>query len=192
MPDKYPLVTRYFDELDMMGLTPPPRIQALQKAAIELIDRLGVGDFEDKQASMIGAALILYPSSLWANLAQLFEYGPQVESLLQNLMATTPGSFMPPMLAQANAAAGVAVMEDMTRAVKSGGSLPVEGTPPQILDQMKTAYGQDMALFSYLDAPPLLERYETARAGAFGALEKRIRDAQPKKPFKPKGGDFDL
>ncbi|TAL28237.1 MAG: hypothetical protein EPN97_15085 [Alphaproteobacteria bacterium] len=189
---QYPLVKKFFDQVRDMGLDTAPEAAKAQARAIELIAAEGGGSKEEKEASMIVAALMLDPTSLYLDIGRFWVgYNEEVENAVQGLISTAPGSFMTPTIAQATAASGIAQLEGVAEKLRAG--KPLDGTPQEVLDSAKQAFGQEMEVFSYLDAPALLARYETIRTGVFAALEEKIQPAQPpKRPAKPGNGSFDL
>jgi hypothetical protein len=186
---EYPQISRLLDEQDRMGF--PPNFREIQENAIELIANYGGGTTAEKEASMICAAMICDPSQLYFAPLTLFDcgYSEEVETVLQQMMSTQRGEFMPAMLAQATAASGIALLEDVVMRLKSGS---MEASPRETLEQLRQSCIQDRDLFAYMDAPVLLTRYERARDQAFAALEENIDPATPKRPFKPGGQSFDF
>jgi hypothetical protein len=101
----------------------------------------------------------------------------------------TPGSFMPPALAQAFAAAAIAEMEGIDRSLKTGPP-PLTGSPAEILENVTEAFGCDMGVFAYLEAPALLSRFETTRDRLFADLKAAAGDTPPPRKRRPPNGDF--
>jgi hypothetical protein len=187
----YPLVKKLFDQDKAMFGPQEPGLRRQQERAVELIAAEGGGSHEEKEASMICAALIIDPKSLYADIGRFWEgYTEEVTNTVQAMLSTAPDSFLPPAIAQGTAAAGIAQMELLAAELKIGKfSAPPEAT----LEGVKKAYGQEMENFAYLDAPVLLARYETTRQGVFAALEEKIQPAAPKiRPSKPGNGSFDF
>lgn len=190
---QYPLVKKYFDQVREMGLDVEPEAAKAQARAIELIAAEGGGSKEEKEASMICAALMLNPASIYLDIGRFWVgYNEEVENAVQGLISSAPGSFMTPPIAQATAAAGIAQMEGVEQSVKTG-KPPLTGTYQEVLEGVKQAFGQEMEVFAYLDAPQLLARYEITRDHVFAELEAKIQPAQPKiRPPKPGNGSFDF
>jgi hypothetical protein len=186
---QYPKLRRFDRLREGMGVTDD--IRRLQDSAIELVAAHGGGEPAEKEASMICAALALDPGALFLVQTMLLDggYGEAVEKMLEQLVSTPRGSFMPAMLAQANAAAGIAVFEGLAEAARKGE--PLGGTPQEVLVKLKEAFVQDTELFAYMDAPVLLSRYEQTRDTLLTALEEKAAPAQ-KRPPRPGNGSFDF
>ncbi|MEZ0226133.1 MAG: hypothetical protein ACAH83_16375 [Alphaproteobacteria bacterium] len=189
----YPLVKKFLDQDRAMFGAPEPELKKQQERAIELIEAEGGGSKEEKEVSMICAAIILSPMSLYADVGRFWEgYNDEVTTMVQAMLSTAPGSFMSAPIAQGTAAAGIAQMEGVEQSVKTG-KPPLTGSYQEVLEGVKQAFGQEMEVFSYLDAPQLLARYEITRDHIFAELEAKVRPAQPpKRPAKPGNGSFDF
>jgi hypothetical protein len=190
---QYPLVKKYFDQMEDMGGSLTPGARILQERAIELIHAEGGGTKEEKEASMICAAVILDPPSLYMDIGRFWDgYSEEVGNVINGLISTAPDSFLPVPLAQGTLAAGIATMEGVEKSVQTG-KPPLTGTLQETLDGVKKAYGQEMEIFAYLEAPALMSRYEKTRETLFAQLETKIQPVpQIRRPPKPGNGSFDF
>lgn len=187
---QYPKLRRFDRLRDEAGIADD--VRSLQDKAVELVAAHGAGEPAEKEASMICAALIVDPGALFLVQTMLLDggYGEAVEKILEQLVSTPRGSFMPAMLAQANAAAGVSIFEGMAEAVRA--NKPLGGTPQEVLDHLKEAFVQDTEFFAYMDAPVLLARYEQTRDALLSALEQKAAPQEAKRPPRPGNGSFDF
>lgn len=186
---QFPLVKKCFGQQRDMGMDEPGIVKQ-QERAIELIAAEGTGSKEEMEASMICAALMLNPMSLYADLGRFWDgYSEEVGNMINSMLATAPGSMMPLTIAQGTAATGIAQMEEVLGKLQKG---TLAGKPEDILEGVRQAYGQDMEVFAYLEAPELLARYETTRDSVFSALEGKLTPdtPAPPRPRKPGNGDF--
>jgi hypothetical protein len=193
---KYPLAKKHLDYDRSMFGAPSPELRQQQDRALELIDAEGAGTKEEKEASMISAALMLNPMSIFANIGRFWEgYSEEVENTVQAMLATAPDSFLPLAIAQATAAAGIAQMETVADKLAKG---KLEASPQDTLDGLKKAYGQELENFAYLEAPMLLARFDKTRTDLFAALEAKIAppEIDPRidlsKRRKPDNGSFEF
>ena len=198
---QYPRLRQFFEERDSIYIEEligprSEKTRALHEAAISLIHKSGAGTDSEKEAAMISAAVIIDPPSMYYDMPRLFlEYGEEVEFVIEQVMSVTGDQTMPPVLAEARTASGIAIMEDMTRRIEDNNDL--EAKPQDILDGMRRAFGQEDSAFFELKSQALLARYKFARQKVFGQLEEMTEAEEPKpgndKPrFKPGGNDFNF
>lgn len=198
---QYPRLRQFFEERDsdyIEELIGPrsEKVRALHEAAIALVHKNGTGTTTEKEAAMICAAVIIDPPSMYYDMPRLFlEYGEEVEFVIEQVMSVTGDQTMPPVLAEARAASGIAIMEDMARRIENEDAL--EAKPQEMLDGMRRAFGQEDSAFFEMRSQALLARYKFARQKIFTALEEIAEADRPKpgndKPrFKPGGNDFNF
>ncbi|HYD17850.1 MAG TPA: hypothetical protein VEF76_05185 [Patescibacteria group bacterium] len=193
---KYPLLRKFLEEREsedvqeMIGPR-PAHLTRFQEQSFALIDRDGVGTPAEKQAAMICAALVIEPVSMYYDITRLvMNYGVEMEYAIEPLLGARPGQALPPIVAQARAAAGAVLMENMAQSVAANDKLGA--TAADLLAVARQSFSQDEASFGQIEGSPLAARYLAAKENLFARLEAKIEAENPAPKKKPKGRSFDL